>query len=676
MDAVLLQKVFDYPHKLFGAEGPDSLTSQFYMKYRIHIDRKNPFLLMVPTMFYLARDQRRDFLGETVSSITYFKEDQKAPVLKNLLEYSTVHHSRKMPPVLTAYLQPSFYHVSLFKCSILSPLENSNRRFYRYRSVKYGVGQTRFLIRPKTRNTRLVSGWIIVDDDTGRIDCFSFEGEYDMIHFNLKGEMGEEGIRSLLPKQCEITAKVSVLGNQFHSWLTSVYDLKTPLPDTIRNPRDRKWMDRIRPLPLTGEERRIIAVDDSLCQNRGDSAAAGDSTGTNSGKDTCYIASPTKKQRNLTKYILWDLIGDNLLNRINADIGDNKQGHLRLGPIFNPLYFGYTRRKGIIYRFDVRGNYRFTPNRNLTARIKMGYAFKWRQLYYQIPFVFHFNERKNGWVKVEFANGNRIFNSRILEEIKAEKKDSIDWNKMNLDYFKDLSLQTSANYQVVKDKLDVQGGFIVHRRTAVDEKGFVKAGKPTSYRSVAPFIQLQLTPFSTTGPVITANYERGIKGFCKGDINYEKWEVDGQDIYELPCTRSLSLRGGVGLYTSRSKGDYFLDYGNFRADYISGGWNDEWSGEFELLNANWYNASDYYIRANATYETPLLFLSWMPLVGQVVEKERIYVSALSIRKLCPYMEAGYGFTNRVFSMGIFCGWSLQHFEGVGIKMGFELFNNW
>jgi hypothetical protein len=59
-----------------------------------------------------------------------------------------------------------------------------------------------------------------------------------------------------------------------------------------------------------------------------------------------------------------------------------------------------------------------------------------------------------------------------------------------------------------------------------------------------------------------------------------------------------------------------------------------------------------------------------------VEKERIYVSALSIRKLSPYLEVGYGFTNRLFSMGIFCGGSLHRFEGVGIKWGFELFNNW
>ena len=82
------------------------------------------------------------------------------------------------------------------------------------------------------------------------------------------------------------------------------------------------------------------------------------------------------------------------------------------------------------------------------------------------------------------------------------------------------------------------------------------------------------------------------------------------------------------------------------------------------------------MRLNSTYEAPLLLLSWIPVVGQVVEKERIYISALSVRKYTPYFEAGYGFTNRLFSIGIFGGWSPRHFEGVGVKFGFELFNNW
>ncbi len=82
------------------------------------------------------------------------------------------------------------------------------------------------------------------------------------------------------------------------------------------------------------------------------------------------------------------------------------------------------------------------------------------------------------------------------------------------------------------------------------------------------------------------------------------------------------------------------------------------------------------LRFNSTYSSPLMLLAWMPIVGCVVEKEQVYLSALAIRKYAPYFETGYGFTNRVFSCGIFSAWSRNGFEGIGMKFGFELFNNW
>lgn len=719
VDTRLLQRVFVYANDLSLQGIPDSILSNIYLKCRTHIDRKNPLLYAIPTMYDIARDHRRDFLNESFSSVIFFtKGGDKRTQIKTLLMHSTVYHSRKLLPVIFEYLQPTLYDVTLFKGIILSPLVKSNKRFYHYRSIKYGLNQTRFFIRPKITNTQLIKGWIIVDNNTGRVDHFFFEGEYDMIHFVLQGEMGKDGIKSLLPKRCNIITKICTLGNRLHSWVTLVYDLNCKIPTPANTSESLALLDSIRPLPLTEEEKKILDADDSLknakagpadslsqvipsehrdsteltdsvVQKSGQtdsSLEAGKAIGGIAGKiqkeplkkknDDSISIIKSDKQEKANRTSFWNIIRKNMLTHINTDIGDKKQGHIKTDPIFNPFYFGYTRRKGVVYRFDVKGYYNFTPNKDLSTHIKMGYSFKWKRFLYDIPITFNYNKNRNGWVKVEYFNGNRITNSNILDEIKGQKPDSIDWKKMNLDYFNDLGLKISTSYQVIKHHLDIQGGLIWHKRTAVEKEGFIQAGKPTSYCSSAPFLQVQYTPFNQYGPVINASYERGIKGFGGGEINYEKWEVDGQEIYSMPCMRSFSLRLGTGLYTDKSKGSYFLDYSNFREDYIPGGWNDEWSGEFELLNSNWYNASKFYVRANATYESPMLLLSWIPFAGQVVEKERIYVSALSIQKITPYVEVGYGFTNRLFSMGIFCGCSHHHFEGFGVKWGFELFNNW
>ncbi|MBF1080398.1 MAG: hypothetical protein HXL36_08565, partial [Prevotellaceae bacterium] len=81
------------------------------------------------------------------------------------------------------------------------------------------------------------------------------------------------------------------------------------------------------------------------------------------------------------------------------------------------------------------------------------------------------------------------------------------------------------------------------------------------------------------------------------------------------------------------------------------------------------------IRANFTYESPLLLLSWLPLVGHYMETERIYFSALDVRNAHPYLELGYGFTSRVVSVGFFVS-NGKNNRSVGCKFGFELFRHW
>ena len=127
-----------------------------------------------------------------------------------------------------------------------------------------------------------------------------------------------------------------------------------------------------------------------------------------------------------------------------------------------------------------------------------------------------------------------------------------------------------------------------------------------------------------------------------------RWAIPSSPV---PTSRLINAPWHRILYAKRGRSSYFLDYSNFRENTIPGGWNDGWSGEFELLNASWYNASNYYVRGNFTYETPLLAVSWLPLVGHYIEMERIYVSALSVKSLHPYLECGYGFTTRLFSVG-------------------------
>ena len=71
-----------------------------------------------------------------------------------------------------------------------------------------------------------------------------------------------------------------------------------------------------------------------------------------------------------------------------------------------------------------------------------------------------------------------------------------------------------------------------------------------------------------------------------------------------------------------------------------------------------------------------MLLSRAPFVGRYVEMERIYASALVVDGIYPYTEMGYGFTNRLFSIGLFVATRNAKYDGIGCRVGLELFRDW
>ena len=82
------------------------------------------------------------------------------------------------------------------------------------------------------------------------------------------------------------------------------------------------------------------------------------------------------------------------------------------------------------------------------------------------------------------------------------------------------------------------------------------------------------------------------------------------------------------------------------------------------------------MRSNVSYESPMLFATWLPYFGKYIEKERFYISNVILEKTRPYFELGYGFTNRYISVGLFASFFNSRFEKIGINFDFELFKRW
>ena len=620
VDNLLLDRIFDKGDSLLQSRTDTSLY--IYHNFRIDIKKRNFILKLLPSMYPIAKG-RREYQGERLFRL--IMSNRKIRDLQSVRSSGNVPRNKDVVSMMKILLRPRIYGATIFDSFLLSPFERTNRSFYRYKTKhNKTTGLMRVAFRPRFKNIQLVAGSANVDS-AGCIHEVEFRGTIDVMKFRIRILMQKD--HPPMPHSSNVRTQMRFMGNKVVSAYNVLYHLDPAAIDTLIARRTQND-----PTPDSATTRR----------NRRESS-------------------------------LWKDLGSYLIDRLGGDFGGNMRGGFRMSPIINPLYLGYSSYKGVTYRIKLNGNLDFSPNARLGMGARLGYSFKLRQVYFNIPMRLTLGRRLT--IETEYGTGNHIFNSEILTQLKHESYDSIRWENLRLDLFKDMYWRLRTSF-LINPRLRLGAGFAYHRRTAVDPQDFAATGRKPKYYSFSPTLQLVWSPWLNRGPVLTYDYERGIKGVIRSDMNYERMEIDASWKIPVMKLRVLSMKMGYGIYTSRSKGAYFLDYRNFRYNSIPEGWNDDWTGEFQLLNKNWYNASKYYVNSNLTYESPLLLVSRIPFVGKFIEMERLYCNTLFTDKLHPYLECGYGLTNRLFSIGLFLGVSNKHFEGTGIRMSMELFRDW
>lgn len=636
----ILKKVSDFG-KSMRQHQKDTLAINMYTRYKINVHKRNPTLLVIPSMYPIAHGERK-FAGESFYVVKMY--DESIIRLDMIANIGTVPKRKETVSVMKNLMMPNIYGEMIYDGFILSPCNVYNKRLYRYYVAKLSGNRLELAFRPKVKNTQLISGRAVVDRKTGRIIYITYCGELDMVEFKTKIVMSKEQ-GSIIPSSSETDIKFKFVGNNITAYYRTHYNINTRQFDYMSCRNNDSIIDKLRPVPIGAEYIEIYRQREMS----------------------------DKKDGNKGKASRKNTLGDYFVDRIKGNFGSKSQGAYHLSPLINPLYIGYSSTKGITYRIKLNGSYSFSENSSMSLSANIGYSFKQKHIYTKIPL--RFTVGKSVYLESEFGSGNRITNSEILKKIKNERYDSIRWDDMNLEFFKDMYWKFRGNVTICRN-WNLRPGVIYHRRAAVNKHGFELSDEPTAYKSFAPTLQIQFFPFSVKGPVVTLDYERGIKGVLESDMNYEKVEADMAWKRKLHSMRLLSMKAGFGFYTSRSKNSYFLDYANFRFENIPGGWDDDWTGEFQILNSNWYNASKYYTRGNLTYESPMLIISKLPFVGKYIETERIYANLLFTEYLHPYLEYGYGIKNKLFSAGLFCAVTGERFEGAGIRLGFEMFKDW
>lgn len=643
-DSIVMNRVWAYAER--KNLNPDTMTTNVYSIFTMDVNRRNVLMWLVPTMYSIANGDRH-FVGELYGKAKL--DAQHRMSLNAQAKYGTIPHFRKPIPALFDMNAPNIYGDMFYDDHLLSPFRRTNRKLYIFH-ITYEDEVAHVKFTPRLDNTQLVSGEAKVNFLTGAVDSLSYKGEYDNLKFTVNVAMHPDRPYGL-PRATQIIGSFKFLGNNVQAEFDTRFDCQKSLPEMPQMAESRSLIDSVRPVPLTPAQDSIYRYYDER-QKQEEEIANG---------DTIKRSKAAK-----VKDFFWDVVGDHMANSTDFSSG---KAYFRISPLFNPFYMSWSKTKGLSYKLSAYAFYSWNPHRFLTFEPDFGYNVKLKQVYYTLPFKMTYNPKRNGVAMLVWGNGNRTSNAALQEKYNERLGKNVEFPEFRDEYL------TATNNIGVFDWIQWTIGLTMHWRRAVGLWDLLeRAGIPSEFRSFAPLTKVHFYPWKK-GPVLTANYERSFKNILGSNQQYERWEFDGSYKHIAKGMRILNLRAGAGFYTNRNT-DYFVDYANFRDNNLPTGWDDDWTGQFQLLDSRWYNESNYYVRAHVSYDTPLLALSWAPWIGRLVETERLYFSVLGVERTRPYFELGYGLKCRYLSVGLFASFLNASYHSFEIKSTFELFRRW
>ena len=700
----ILQNIFQFSP--FYSKIVDEYKADLYLKGKVLVHKSNKLVKYIPSMFRLE-DGIRHYIIESLSEMHYTAPDIYNRKVKAVS--STFPRNNGELTDLTNFLNMNIYSSSIMTDKLLSPLDEKASKYYHYLldsvAVDQGFQKYKISIIPKFNSTQLVNGYIWVSDEVWTIREVYFEGKFDLIEFKLKNIMGEEGDEEFLPVRLNLDINFKFMGNHLEmkadAWvkynnvlfykggerrksqkkhshdLTEFYNLTNDSTQTITDPEE---FAKLRPIPLTLDEDALYALHK-----------------VRSGKSDWIIKNEPEPVKNKATEF-WGELGDALVSSYNLNLAGF--GSVKCSPLINPVMLDYSHSRGVSYRQRFKYNRLFSDGKLLRVVPQVGYNFTKKELYVKGDMDFQYLPQMLGSFELNAGNGNRIYSSVVLDKLKSLPDNSMNFDEMNLDYFKDVYINAFHNIEPVNG-LFIKLGASMHWRSLTDNsslqlKDFIEhAGGGmlqdldlrSQYNSFAPRLRIEWTPgmyyymvgkrkinVGSSMPTFIFDYERGLKDVFKSNDEHERMEFEVQQKINLNQIRSLSYRAGLGMFT-KVDNIYFVDFINFRRSNIPEGWNDEIGGTFHLLDRQWFNSSRNYVRSNITYESPFILLRPLNRWLGMVKQERLYGGVLFMPHLNPYVELGYGLGTHVFDVGGFISLINGKFDTVGFKFTFELFND-
>lgn len=670
-----------------------SYEANVYLKGNSFVKKKNILSRFAPDFLYWDKKGNDNFM-EAFIDVSFEAPNLYTQHIKavngNRLNINDIQNR------VMQFLNINIYNPTIFdEQALLSGCQDIHE-YYRFEYISerdtLGLTMHRIKIIPKVRSQKLIAGYIDIINDLWTVFSCDFSGKLGFFKYRVETEFGLPEKDFLLPRKTQISFQMDLLGNEVVNHYSSSYQYTsvTKYPD----PEQKKKTNYDLSKYYSVHTDSIPIIRDSLFWDENRPIALDD-------YEKELFNSVLQKQRRIDTLIVnkpWDFSQ----GLIEPKKITNNNIFFTYSGLLNPLKLSYSKLDGIRYWQQFRLRKRFTNGEELRFNPNIGYLFKRKEFYFNLPAQWVFKPERFGELSFNFGNRNRTYSSAIIKQIENEIPDSVSFDDFDLEYYRHNNLNLMASYEISNGLL-VKGGFNYDwydpkkKEETKDDK--LRNEQPSllqiddediidlvsdQYRSFAPTIEIRYTPHQyyringkrkeyvgSRWPSFSINYGRGIKGILNSNSNYERIEADIQQKIPLGLLNSFQYYIGAGGFTNKES-TYFADYKYFERHNFPRSWNDPIGGVFHLLDGNWYFSSTSYLQAHFMFESPFVLLRPFRWVSKDILTERFYLSQLHTPALPCYTEIGYSFGNFIGNIGFFASFNKGHYESFGVKASLEL----
>lgn len=659
------------------------LEAQLYVRQRVEVEKKNLIVSLFPDMTVFDKGVK-SYLSEYLYDV--ISVHGSLPKIRRTASLSSFGHGNGEMDRVMSYMSPHVYGERLFAGEYLSPLEQSNRAYYRFSldTAFLETGKQRILFVSRFDNIQLFSSGAVVIDETDSLPVMiTLEGWDEQSHFAVDLFMGKNKQERFVVDSIALKIGYAFLGNRMEIDVAGDFSYKefralddddkpsknlvarSDLPERLPNVDDVPGrLSAARITPLTKNDSLLYISNRAF-----------------GGVDISVDTVGGVKER-IGKF-LWR-VGDRAISSHTLAWGDSD---LKFSPLINPSYLSYTTSKGFSYKLAL--NFRTRISRKCALQIKpmIGYNFKYKEFYWGIRSALSFAPMKRGVIAVDVERGTTLYSSAFHDAIKNTPIDSLDFGKMPILFYREGHIRLTAGFEPVNG-FELQAGATYYRHSLYgDAVGVQVAGDEVKeyYCQFAPHLRVTWHPgmyyyvadgrkvnVGSLAPRFAFDVEQGISGVMGSHGVYTRAELDMQYKRRITSSGSLYLRAGGGGYF-HTKDIYFVKYAFLKDNPLPLDRDDEASGVFQLLGREWYNSASNYARINASYSSPFMLLQRIVPRASFIKNESMYAGLLFISHLCPYWECGYGVETPYIDAGLFIGFENENFSRVGCKVSFSLF---